>query len=124
MDHLPIFLNLKNARALVVGNGTIAARKADLLLRAGCSLTVIAPELSEELVALTDNYSFEHKTADLSADDLKGCVVVFGCCKDDAVNQKLYDLATEAGILVNVSDNTENCSFIMQIGRASCRERV
>jgi len=113
MDHLPIFLNLKNARALVVGNGTIAARKADLLLRAGCSLTVIAPELSEELVALTDNYSFEHKTADLSADDLKGCVVVFGCCKDDAVNQKLYDLATEAGILVNVSDNTEKCSFIM-----------
>ncbi len=113
MDHLPIFLNLKNARALVVGNGTIAARKADLLLRAGCSLTVIAPELSEELVALTDNYSFEHKTTDLSADDLKGCVVVFGCCKDDAVNQKLYELATEAGILVNVSDNTEKCSFIM-----------
>jgi len=113
MDHLPVFLNLKNARALVVGNGTIAARKADLLLRAGCSLTVIAPELSEELVALTDNYSFEHKTTDLSADDLKGCVVVFGCCKDDAVNQKLYELATEAGILVNVSDNTEKCSFIM-----------
>jgi len=113
MDHLPIFLNLKNAHALVVGNGTIAARKADLLLRAGCSLTVIAPELSEELVALTDNYSFEHKTGDLSADDLAGCVVVFGCCKDDAVNQKLYDLATAAGILVNVSDNTEKCSFIM-----------
>lgn len=113
MDHLPIFLNLKNARALVVGNGTIAARKADLLLRAGCSLMVIAPELSEELVALTDNYSFEHKTGDLSADDLTGCVVVFGCCQDDAVNQKLYDLATEAGILVNVSDNTEKCSFIM-----------
>ncbi len=113
MDHLPIFLNLKNARALVVGNGTIAARKADLLLRAGCSLTVIAPELSEELVALTDNYSFVHKTGDLSADDLAGCVVVFGCCKDDAVNQKLYDLATEAGILVNVSDNPEKCSFIM-----------
>jgi len=113
MDHLPIFLNLKNARALVVGNGTIAARKADLLLRAGCSLTVIAPELSEELVALTDKYSFEHKTGDLRADDLTGCVVVFGCCQDDAVNQKLYDLATEAGILVNVSDNTEKCSFIM-----------
>lgn len=113
MDHLPIFLNLKSARALVVGNGTIAARKADLLLRAGCNLTVIAPELSDELVALTDNYSFEHKTGDLSAADLAGCVVVFGCCKDDAVNQKLYDLATEAGILVNVSDNTEKCSFIM-----------
>jgi len=113
MDHLPIFLNLKNARALVVGNGTIAARKADLLLRAGCTLAVLAPELGDELSTLADSYSFEHKTGDLSADDLTGCVVVFGCSQDDAINQQLYDLATSAGILVNVSDKTEHCSFIM-----------
>ena len=113
MDHLPIFLNLKNARALVVGNGTIAARKADLLLRAGCGLTVLAPELGDELATLADSYSFELKTGDLSADDLTGCVVVFGCSQDDATNQKLYDLATSAGILVNVSDRTEQCSFMM-----------
>ncbi len=113
MDHLPIFLNLKNARALVVGNGTIAARKADLLLRAGCGLTVLAPELGDELATLADSYSFELKTGDLSADDLTGCVVVFGCSQDDAINQELYDLATSAGILVNVSDRTEQCSFMM-----------
>jgi len=113
MDHLPVFLNVKNARALVVGNGTIAARKADLLLRAGCNLTVLAPDMGDELARLADNYSFELKTGELSADDLTGCIVVFGCCEDDAINMKLYDMATAAGILVNVSDNTEHCSFIM-----------
>jgi len=113
MDHLPVFLNVKGVRALVVGNGTIAARKADLLLRAGCKLTVMAAELGEELSRLADTHSFELNTGDLSADDLSGCVVVFGCSHDDAINQKLYDLATEAGILVNVSDKTEHCSFIM-----------
>jgi len=113
MDHLPIFLNLKSARALVVGSGTIAARKADLLLRAGCGVTVLAPELGEELSTLADSYSFEHKSGELSADDLKGCVVVFGCSHDDSINERLYELATEAGILVNVSDYTERCSFIM-----------
>lgn len=113
MDHLPIFLNLKNARALVVGNGTMAARKADLLLRAGCGLTIITPELGDELNALAKNYSFEHKTVGLTADDLDGCAMVFGCSHDDAVNQYLYDLATQAGVLVNISDNTEKCNFIM-----------
>ncbi len=113
MDHLPIFLNVKDARALVVGSGTIAARKADLLLRAGCQLTVLAPQLGEELARLADTYSFVHKTTEVSADDVAGCVVVFGCSQQDAVNQKLYDLATAAGILVNVSDKTEHCSFIM-----------
>ena len=113
MDHLPVFLNVKGARALVVGSGTIAARKADLLLRAGCRLTVIAPVLGEELARLADTCSLVHKTGELSADDLTNCVVVFGCSQDDSINRKLYDLATVAVILVNVSDKTENCSFIM-----------
>ncbi len=113
MDHLPIFLNVKDVRALVVGNGTIAARKADLLLRAGCDLTVVAPELGDELARLAENYSFVHRSGELSADDLRGCVVVFGCSQDDSINQALFELATAAGVLVNVSDNTERCSFIM-----------
>jgi uroporphyrin-III C-methyltransferase/precorrin-2 dehydrogenase/sirohydrochlorin ferrochelatase len=35
MDHLPIFIDLKGKRTLVAGSGAVAARKADLLLRAG-----------------------------------------------------------------------------------------
>jgi len=35
MDHLPIFLDIRGRHTLIVGSGVIAARKADLLLRAG-----------------------------------------------------------------------------------------
>ncbi len=113
MDHFPIFLNLKNAHALVVGSGTIAARKADQLLRTGCRLTVVAPLLGDELAMLADKHDFEHQTSELCTQDLNGCVVVFGCSQDDAINQLLYEFATRAGILVNVSDDAEKCSFIM-----------
>jgi len=58
MDHLPIFLNVKGTRSLVVGGGFLAARKADLLLRAGCKLTVLAPVLGEELTHLAQMQKF------------------------------------------------------------------
>ena len=113
MDHLPIFLNVNGKRTLIVGNGVSAARKADLLLRAGSDLTIVAPQLGEELSQLAESYSFRHQATELTAADLDGCLVVFGCSSDDSVNQKLREFAAAAGIMVNVSDKTEDCDFIM-----------
>ena len=113
MDHLPIFLGVNGKRTLIVGNGVSAARKADLLLRAGSDLTIVAPELGEELAQLAESYSFKHQATELTAGDLNGCMIAFGCARDDAVNQNLRKLAVVAGIMVNVSDKTEDCDFIM-----------
>jgi len=113
MDHLPIFLNVDGKRTLIVGKGVSAARKADLLLRAGSDLTIVTPELGEELSQLAETYSFKHQATGVTAADLDGCMIVFGCDEDDSLNQELRKLAHEAGIPVNVSDKTEDCDFIM-----------
>jgi uroporphyrin-III C-methyltransferase/precorrin-2 dehydrogenase/sirohydrochlorin ferrochelatase len=113
MDHLPIFLNVKGKRTLIVGNGVIAARKADLVLRAGSDLTIVASELGDELSRLAETYAFTHKVDELSAEDLNGCVVAFGCSDDNAANERLCELAAAAGIMVNVPDTPESCDFIM-----------
>ena len=42
MQTFPLFLTLANRRALVVGGGEPAARKAELLLQAGARVTLIA----------------------------------------------------------------------------------
>ena len=44
MKHFPVFLDLKGRSCLVVGGGAVAARKVDLLLKAGAKVTVVAPE--------------------------------------------------------------------------------
>jgi len=113
MEHLPIFLDINGKRTVVVGGGVIAARKADLLLRAGSDVTIVAPELGDELKLLKETYTFNHKADKLTAEDLNGCVVVFGTAEDDSLNDELCELAANAGILVNVSDKTESCDFIM-----------
>ena len=113
MEHLPIFLDINGKRTVVVGGGVIAARKADLLLRAGSDVTIVAPELGDELKLLKETYTFNHKADKLTAEDLNGCVVAFGTAEDDRLNDELCELAANAGILVNVSDKTESCDFIM-----------
>jgi len=113
MEHLPIFLNVRGKRTLIVGNGVSAARKADLLLRAGSDLTIVTPELGDELSHLAVSFGFTHQATALKAEDLDGCMIVFGCSSDDAVNQNLCQLAAAAGIMVNVADKTEDCDFIM-----------
>jgi uroporphyrin-III C-methyltransferase/precorrin-2 dehydrogenase/sirohydrochlorin ferrochelatase len=113
MEHLPIFLDLNGKRTLIVGGGVIAARKADLLLRAGSEVTIVAPELGDELKMLNETHAFNHKVEKLIAEDLNGCVVAFGTAEDDRLNDDLCELAASAGILVNVSDKTESCDFIM-----------
>jgi len=113
MEHLPIFLDVRGKRTLIVGNGVTAARKADLLLRAGSDLTIVTPELGDELSQLAESFRFTHQPTALQAADLDGCLLAFGCAGDDADNQHLRKLAAAAGIMVNVSDQTEDCDFIM-----------
>ena len=113
MDHLPIFLDVRGKRTLIVGNGVSAARKADLLLRAGSDLTIVTPDLGDELSQLAESFRFTHQPTALKAEDLDGCLIAFGCASDDQVNQHLRKLAAAAGIMVNVSDKTEDCDFIM-----------
>jgi uroporphyrin-III C-methyltransferase/precorrin-2 dehydrogenase/sirohydrochlorin ferrochelatase len=82
-------------------------------LRAGSEVTIVAPELGDELKMLNETHAFNHKVEKLIAEDLNGCVVAFGTAEDDRLNDDLCELAASAGILVNVSDKTESCDFIM-----------
>ena len=49
MAYFPLFVNLEGRRVLVVGGGKIAARRIRTLLEFGCEITVVAPEVGEEL---------------------------------------------------------------------------
>jgi len=51
MRYFPLFLDIKDKPVLLVGGGEVAARKFHLLSDAGASITVVAPQLGEELAA-------------------------------------------------------------------------
>ncbi len=112
MDFLPIFLNLKGARCLVVGGGAVAARKAGLLAGCGAKVAVVAPELGETLVAEAAAGRIEHIAARFEEAHLDGATVVIAATDDPAVNAAVSQAARARNIPVNVVDAPELCSFI------------
>jgi uroporphyrin-III C-methyltransferase/precorrin-2 dehydrogenase/sirohydrochlorin ferrochelatase len=113
VDHLPLFLDVKDKKVLVTGGGTVAARKAEMALRAGARVTVIADALGDDFRDLEGHERFTHQTGDFCAADMEGCVVAYGASEDRAKDSQFNKLAKEAGVLVNVADAPKLCDFIM-----------
>lgn len=113
MDQLPVFLNVKGRRILVIGGGTAAARKAELASRAGASVTVLAPTLDEDLLRLVRERGVEHRSGPPTAADLEGCLLAFAASDDQDMNGRVRTLAAETGVLVNVVDRPDLCDFTM-----------
>jgi uroporphyrin-III C-methyltransferase / precorrin-2 dehydrogenase / sirohydrochlorin ferrochelatase len=113
MDYLPVFVDLKNAPCLIVGAGSVAARKAGLLLRAGARVTLVAPDAGEETVALQEAGSIRHVAANFSPSMLDGQRLVIAASNDQALNRQAAAAARQAGVWCNVVDDREHCDFIL-----------
>lgn len=113
MDYLPIFLRLTGRRALVVGGGPVAARKAELMLAAGPELTVVAPELSRAMRELIATHDLQHLAREFVDDDLVDAKIVIAATDDAGVNRQVFEGAEARNIPVNVADQPELCSFIL-----------
>ena len=50
MKYFPFFLQLNKLPCLVVGGGSVAERKLDLLIKANADITVISPDFSEYIL--------------------------------------------------------------------------
>ena len=113
MDFLPIFVRIKDQKCLVVGGGKVAARKVMMLLRAGGSVTVIAPRLDETFIEQIPYEKIKHCAEPFHVDHLDDTVLVIAATNDDTINQLVSKSAKSRHIPVNVVDNPGLCSFIM-----------
>ena len=112
MDYLPIFADLKQRPVLVVGGGEIAARKIDLLLRAGAEVRVVSQSLSSEVEHLHQTAAIQWLATAYHADQLDDVFLVIAATDDTVLNAQVYDDANERRVLANVVDDQPKCSFI------------
>jgi uroporphyrin-III C-methyltransferase/precorrin-2 dehydrogenase/sirohydrochlorin ferrochelatase len=113
MDYFPIFLRIAGEPVLVVGGGEVAARKVDLLLRAGAEVTVVAPVLEDALRAKLDAAQILHIAAEFAPDHLNGMRLAIAATDRQAVNAWVARLADRNNVPVNVVDDRELSRFIV-----------
>ena len=112
MDYFPVFVKLKDQDCLVVGAGEIAARKIELLARAGAKITVIAGKISPQVLNLKASCHLNLLQKFFTPADLHGYRLVVSATDNNETNQLVAKTAGEQNILVNVVDNPALCSFI------------
>ncbi|CRH30551.1 siroheme synthase CysG [Pantoea ananatis] len=112
MDYLPLFADLAGRPVLVVGGGDIAARKIELLRRAGARIQIASRELCPELQALLDEQQLEWLATSFEPAQLDKVFLVIAATDDNALNAQVYDEANACHKLVNVVDDQPKCSFI------------
>ncbi len=112
MDYFPIFVKLDGQPCLVVGAGEIAARKIELLARAGAVITVIAKQMSAHVSELQTTHALTLQQKTFEPADVLGFKLVVSATDNIVTNQLVAATANAHNILVNVVDSPALCSFI------------
>jgi uroporphyrin-III C-methyltransferase/precorrin-2 dehydrogenase/sirohydrochlorin ferrochelatase len=105
-------VRLTGEPVLVVGGGSVAARKISLLQRAGAVVRIVAPEVSAETQALIDEHGLKFEPRAYASADLEGARLVVSATDDAKVNEQVFRDAGTRGLLVNTVDQPDRSNAI------------
>ncbi len=111
MQTHPVFLRLEGRRCVIVGGDEAAGAKALACAHAGAQVTVIAPAMVAALTALTPG-GVDLERRDYRTGDLKGAFLAYASTRDPELIARLVEEASREGVLLNVMDVPEACTFI------------
>jgi uroporphyrin-III C-methyltransferase / precorrin-2 dehydrogenase / sirohydrochlorin ferrochelatase len=101
---LGVFLDLSGRSVLVVGGGSVAARRVARLVEAGAAVTVVAPEADASI----EEQPVVVQRREFAADDVDGRWLVLACSDDEGVNTATVEAATARGIWSSRADDADS----------------
>ena len=113
MRYYPIHLDIQNTNCLVVGGGSVGTRKVITLLNCGARVTVVSPDISEQLRKLAVSPALTLQQRPYQTGDLADMFLVIGATDDETLNRQISRDAAQRGMLCNIADRPEICNFIL-----------
>ena len=128
MAYFPMYVDIEQKMCIVVGGGSIATGKVAQLLEFGAAVTVIAPDVTEQLKAFVQTgkimwypYAFPQFSNEILENEteknqkvlamIQNSTLVVAATDVPAVNQSVSMLCRMHRIPVNVVDEKELCTF-------------
>ncbi|MFC7322693.1 NAD(P)-binding protein [Halobacillus campisalis] len=118
MAAIPLMLDLKNKKAVVVGGGKIAERRVRTLLSSEADIKVISPALTSSLTTLYQDGKLDWHEKSFSAEDLQNAFLIVAATNDSEVNRAIIESAPQNVLLNSVEDAAAgNIQFPTQFSR-------
>lgn len=112
MNYFPIFLTANKINALVIGGGDVAARKIELLLKTTTNISVMCEQMNMSVERLINTNQLEWLNHNYQSGLLSSYNLVIAATDNTSVNAEIFDEADSLGILINVVDQPELCTYI------------
>ncbi len=110
--YYPAFLNVAGLRAVVVGGGAVAERKAAQLLASGADVTLVSPDATPELERLAGEGRVRLIRRAYATGDLAGAWIAVAATDDPETQRKIRAESLREKTLLNVADAPDLCGFI------------
>lgn len=113
----PMYVDMKDRKILIIGGGTIAARRAGVLLDFEADVTVLSPAFCQEMTDLTLRTEQLHLMEGLFEEqgelimEKERFFFVLAATNQPEVNRDVVRVCHEIGIPVNTADDAGGCDF-------------
>jgi len=123
---LPLNIDMYGMNVLVVGAGTVAARKIATMVEAGAAVRVVAPDITPDIAYLAAAGSILLKQGAYETCDLHNASLVVAATDDSSLNREIAEEARQRGLLVSVASEPMkgNITFPAQLRRGSLNVAV
>lgn len=107
----PLFVDLTDKKIVVVGAGTIAARRVRTLCQFSGNITVVATQACQEIRTLAQEGQIRLVERPYCREDIYDAWMVVAATDDEAVNRDIYTAGRCLGAWVNVASDQNLCDF-------------
>lgn len=112
MSYMPIFLEVKDKKFLIVGGGRVATEKIKRILKFSYNITVISPEITEELESIIKENSLNYIKSPYTSDIIKDYDIIIVAVSDTNLQKVIYNDAKRENKLCNTVDVIGESDFI------------
>lgn len=111
-EYYPVYLNLAGKPCVILGGGAIAQGKIAALRDAGALITVISPQATDGIKRAAQRGQLTLRLREYQPGDLQDAFIAVAATNVWHVNRQIYEEAEARGVLLNVVDDPDQCTFI------------
>ncbi len=109
--YFPMVMNIKDKLCIIVGGGSVAARKVKTLLSKGAVIRVISPDAGTVIKELAEEGEIEWHNKRFEQGDLAGAFICVAATGDRETNEEVRHEASVRRVVTNVADDSYGSDY-------------